>query len=129
MLNKVILMGRLTAAPELKYTPNNVAVCPFSVAVDRKYAKNVTERQTDFIQVVAWRSTAEFVSKYFTKGQMIGVCGSLQVRSWKDADGQNRYAAEVVADEVSFCGDRPQQDRQAAPEGFSPVQADDGLPF
>ena len=147
MLNKVILMGRLTRDPELKYTPSNVAVCSFSIAVDRRYARPGEQRQADFINIVTWRNTAEFVSKYFVKGQMINVCGSLQTRTWDDAQGVKRYATEVVADEVNFCGDNrngsaPQGDSmgmdqgfvantQQAPAsgGFTPIDTDDDLPF
>lgn len=143
MLNKVILMGRLTRDPELKYTPSNVAVCSFSIAVDRRYARQGEQKQTDFINIVTWRNTAEFVSKYFVKGQMINVCGSLQTRTWDDAQGVKRYATEVVADEVNFCGDNrsgnaPAQggmqgfgDSQvpSSGSGFSPVETDDDLPF
>ena len=117
MLNKVILMGRLTRDPELKYTPSNVAVCSFSIAVDRRYARPGEQRQADFINIVTWRNTAEFVSKYFTKGQMINVCGSLQTRTWDDAQGVKRYATEVVADEVNFCGDN--RNGGTAPQGDS----------
>lgn len=143
MLNKVILMGRLTRDPELKYTPSNVAVCSFSIAIDRRYAKPGEQKQTDFINIVTWRNTAEFVSKYFVKGQMINVCGSLQTRTWDDAQGVKHYATEVVADEVNFCGDSrgngaPSQgaepvygESQVAPmsTGFTPVETDDDLPF
>ena len=101
MLNKVILMGRLTRDPELRSTPNGVSVASFTLAVDRDFAKQGEERKTDFINIVAWRNTADFVSKYFTKGQLVAVSGKLQVRSWDDAQsGQKRYATDVVADEV-----------------------------
>ena len=99
--NKVILMGRLTAAPELK-SANGTYVTSFSLAVDRRYAKE-GQNKTDFITVVAWRQTAEFISKYFDKGSAILVCGELQTRSWEDNNGNKRYATEVVASEVSFC--------------------------
>lgn len=102
MLNKVILMGRLTRDPELKYTPSNVAVTTFSVAVDRNYARQGEQRQTDFINVVAWRTTAEFVAKYFTKGQLMALSGSIQTRTWDDNEGKKHYVTEVVADEVYF---------------------------
>lgn len=100
-LNKVILIGRLTANPELKTTQSGVAVTSFTIAVDRPATKD-GKKETDFINIVAWRKTAEFVSKYFSKGSAIIVCGSIQTRSWKDADGKTRYATEVVASEVSF---------------------------
>ncbi|MBO5453846.1 MAG: single-stranded DNA-binding protein [Clostridia bacterium] len=102
MLNKVILIGRLTKDPELKYTPSNVAVTSFTLAVDRKFARQGEERGTDFINIVAWRSTAEFVSKYFTKGRPMAVCGQIQTRTWDDNEGKRHYVTEVVADEVSF---------------------------
>lgn len=103
MLNCIILMGRLTADPELKETPNGIPVLSFSIAVDRSYGK---ERQTDFINVVAWRHTAEFISKYFSKGQMIALQGSLQSRRYTDKQGNNRIAYEVVADSVHFTGSK-----------------------
>ncbi len=103
MLNKVILMGRLTRDPELRSTPSGVNVVSFTLAVDRDFARQGEERKTDFINIVAWRNTADFVSKYFTKGQLVAVSGKLQVRSWDDAQsGQKRYATDVVADEVFF---------------------------
>ena len=102
MLNKVVLMGRLTKDPELKYTPSNVAVTTFTVAVDRNYARQGEQRQTDFISVVAWRTTAEFVAKYFSKGQLMALSGSIQTRTWDDNEGKRHYVTEVVADEVYF---------------------------
>ena len=96
-------MGRLTRDPELRRTQSGTAVCSFSVAVDRDYQpKDGSEKQTDFIDVVAWRQTGEFVSKYFTKGRMIVVSGSLQSRRWQDKNGQNRISWEVIADNVYF---------------------------
>ncbi len=102
MLNKVILIGRFTRDPELRSTPQGISTCSFSIAVDRNYAKAGTERQTDFINCVAWRQTAEFITKYFAKGNLICVEGSIQTRSWKDNDGNNRYATDVVVDQVYF---------------------------
>ena len=102
MLNKAILMGRLTRDPELRYTQSNLPVVSFSIAVDRNYGGNGKERQTDFIDIVAWRRTAEFVSQWFTKGMMIVVVGSIQSRRWQDKNGNNRTSIEVVADEVQF---------------------------
>ena len=99
--NKVILMGRLTADPELK-SANGTYVTSFSLAVDRRYAKE-GQNKTDFITVVAWRQTAEFICKYFRKGSAILVCGELQTRSWEDGNGNKRYATEVIASEVGFC--------------------------
>ena len=102
MLNKIILMGRLTRDPELRRTQSGTAVTSFSLAVDRDFKSQSGEKETDFIDIVAWRNTAEFVSKYFTKGRMAVVEGRLQIRSYTDKDGNNRRAAEVVADNVYF---------------------------
>lgn len=103
MLNKVILMGRLTADPELRQTPSGVSSCRFSVAIDRPYkSKDSGERQTDFIRVTAWRQTAEFVSRYFSKGRMIIVEGSLRNNDYTDQNGIKHYVTEVQADNVSF---------------------------
>ena len=98
MLNVAVVMGRLVADPELRHTPSDVAVTSFTLAVDRSYVKSGTERQADFIDVVAWRSTADFVCKYFRKGQMMAVHGSIQTRTYTDKDGNKRRSAEVVAD-------------------------------
>ena len=105
MLNSVIIMGRLTADPELRTTPNGLSVTSFTVAGDRNY-KSGDERPTDFISVVAWRGTADFVTRFFKKGQMIAVQGSLQVRNYEDKNGNKRTAYDVVADNVSFCGSK-----------------------
>ena len=103
MLNHIVLMGRLTRDPELRRTGSGVAVASFSLAVDRDFqSRDSGERETDFIDIVAWRSTAEFVSKYFTKGKMAVVSGRLQIRSWTDKEGNKRRTAEVVADNVYF---------------------------
>lgn len=103
MINKVIIMGRLTADPELRQTPNGIAVCRFSVAVNRQYAdKNTGERQADFINVTAWRNTADFVAKYFAKGKMIIVEGSLRNNNYTDGNGVKHYSMEVIADSVNF---------------------------
>jgi single-strand DNA-binding protein len=103
MLNKIILMGRLTRDPELRHTQSGVAVASFALAVDRDFKDRSTgEKSTDFIDVVAWRQTGEFVSKYFTKGRMAVVEGRLQISDWTDKDGNKRRAAEVVADNVYF---------------------------
>lgn len=101
MFNLAVLTGRLTAEPELRYTANNIAVCTFGIAVDRAYRKG-EEKETDFINIVAWRSAAEFVSKYFSKGNLIGIEGSIQTRRYQDKDGKNRTAFEVVANNVHF---------------------------
>lgn len=103
-LNKVILMGNLTRDPEFKTTPSGVSVTTFSIAVGRRFAKQGDEVTADFFNIVAWRSTAEFVSKYFQKGRAIVVVGSLQNRSWTDQNGQKRYTTEVIADECYFAG-------------------------
>ena len=102
MLNKIILMGRLTRDPELKRTQSGTAVTSFSLAVDRDFKSQGGEKETDFIDIVAWRNTAEFVSKYFTKGRMAVVEGRLQIRDWTDKDGGKRRSAEVIADNVYF---------------------------
>ena len=102
MLNKIILMGRLTRDPELRRTQSGTAVTSFSLAVDRDFKSQSGEKETDFIDVVAWRNTAEFVSKYFTKGRMAVVEGRLQIRDWTDQNGGKRRSAEVVADNVYF---------------------------
>lgn len=102
MLNHIVIMGRLTAAPELRYTQQNTPVASFTLAVDRDFQSGGSEKQTDFIPCVAWRGTAEFVSKYFTKGSMAVVSGRLQLRDWTDKDGNKRRSAEVVADNLYF---------------------------
>ena len=103
MLNHIVIMGRLTRDPVLRYTQSQIPVASFSLAVDRDFGnRDGGERQTDFIDVVAWRSTGEFVSKYFTKGKMAVVSGRLQIRDWTDRDGNKRRSAEVVADNVYF---------------------------
>ena len=103
MLNHIVLMGRLTRDPELRYTQSQIPVASFTLAVDRDFGgRDGGERQTDFIDIVAWRSTAEFVSKYFTKGSMAAVSGRLQIRDWTDREGGKRRSAEVVADNVYF---------------------------
>jgi single-strand DNA-binding protein len=101
-LNKVILGGRLTADPELKQTPSGLSVCQISIAINRKKQKDQTEQQADFINCTAWRSTAEFISKYFRKGSSICVTGSIQTKSWTDQQNNKRYATEVVIDEAMF---------------------------
>ena len=103
MLNHIVLMGRLTRDPELRRTGSGIAVASFSLAVDRDYqSKDAGEKTVDFIDIVAWRNTAEFVSKYFTKGRMAVVSGRLQIRTWTDKEGNKRRTAEVVADNVYF---------------------------
>ena len=104
MLNEIILMGRLTRDPELRYTASNTPVASFSLAVDRDFAPKGEEKQTDFIDCVAWRQTGEFASKYFQKGSMAAVKGRLQIRDWQDKQGNKRRSAEVVVDNIYFCG-------------------------
>ena len=118
MLNKIVLMGRLTRDPDLRRTQSGTAVASFTLAVDRDYKPQDGERETDFIDIVAWRGTAEFVSKYFSKGRMAVVEGRLQVRDWKDKDGAKRRSTEVIADNVYF-GDskRSESGTQAEPSG------------
>lgn len=122
MLNNVVLMGRLTADPELRHTPNDIPVTSFTLAVERSYSKSKTERQADFIDIVAWRSTAEFVCRYFHKGQLVAVQGSLQTRTYQDKQGNNRKASEVVADSVHFA--EPKRDYSNQPQKPSNNQAE-----
>ena len=119
MLNKIILMGRLTRDPELRRTQSGTAVASFTLAVDRDYKPQDGERETDFIDIVAWRGTGEFVSKYFTKGRMAVVEGRLQVRDWKDKDGNKRRNTEVIADSVYFGDSKKvsESDTPAEPSG------------
>lgn len=104
MLNRAILMGRITKSPELKNTQSGVPVIQISIAVDRDYTPKGQEKQTDFINVVAWRGTAEFIAKHFEKGQLIALTGSIQTRSYTDSQGNKRSVTEVIADQVYFCG-------------------------
>jgi len=123
MLNKAILMGRLTRDPEIKYTQNNVAVCTFSIAVDRDYVQQGGQRQTDFINIVAWRKTAEFIGKYFAKGRMIVVCGSIQTRTWEGNDGRKNYTTEIIADDVYFGESRRDGDGGGASNYYAAAPA------
>lgn len=138
MINKVILMGRLTKDPELRYTNNKTPVCSFTIAVNNGYGE---KQQTDFINCVAWNKTAEFVTKYFTKGKMIIVIGRITTRSWETQDGKRAYATEVIANEVNFgesktspqlntpqtAAQPPMQDDD---DDFTPLdEEDDDLPF
>ena len=124
MLNKIFIMGRLTRDPELRHTQTGTAVASFSLAVDRDFKSQFGEKETDFIDVVAWRATAEFVAKYFTKGRMAVVEGRLQIRAWQDKEGNNRRSAEVVADNVYF-GDskRDGGDNSGYNPGYAPAPA------
>ncbi len=138
MFNLVVLTGRLTADPELKYTPNNIPVTSFSIAVSRRY-KAGEETQADFINIVAWRQTAEFVTKYFSKGSMIGIEGSIQTRRYTDKEGKNRTAFEVVANNVQFVESKRDGAASNEAASFSNASAndfveidngsDDDLPF
>ena len=139
MLNHIVIMGRLTKDPELRTTQSGTPVTSFTLAVDRDFKdKDSGEKSTDFIDVVAWKQTAEFVSKYFSKGRMAVADGRLQIREWKDKDGNNRRTAEIVAVNVYFgdskhsdSGNAPNYGAPAeAPAGFHEVAEDDGdLPF
>lgn len=146
MFNKAILIGRLTADPELKTIPSGASVCTFRIACDRRFAGKDGERKADFITIVAWRQTAEFVSKFFTKGKLIGVDGSIQTRDYTDKDGNKRTAFEVVAENCFFVGSKneggssfaaPSDSFSTAPVAYSSgsagdfeeVEADSDLPF
>lgn len=146
MLNSVILMGRLVADPELRTTTTGKSVATFRIAVDRGYSKNAAERTADFITIVAWEQTANFVCRYFAKGSMIAVQGSIQTRNYEDKTGAKRTAVEVVAREVSFCGSKnetgttggnfqnvaPAQApayQTAMPGDFEEITDDEDLPF
>ena len=152
MLNKIVIMGRLTRDPELRRTQSGTAVTSFSIACDRDFKSPSGEKETDFIDVVAWRNTAEFVSKYFAKGRMAVVEGRLQIRDWTDREGNKRRSAEVYADNVYFGDSRrdsapggydappaygsapaysaPNSGYSAAPSGFAELDDQDGeLPF
>ena len=134
MLNVVAIMGRLVADPELRTTPQGTNVCSFRIACDRNFARQGEQRQADFIDIVAWRSQAEFVSKYFAKGRMAVVEGRLQIRDWTDKEGGKRRSAEVIADNVYFGDSKPKDggeeddvpaytgapDSFAVPDGFTP---------
>ena len=119
MLNHIVVMGRLTADPELRRTQSGTAVTSFTLAVDRDFKAENGERETDFIPCVAWRGTAEFVQKYFSKGRMAVVSGRLQIRSWTDKDGNKRKAAEIVAENVYF-GDSKRDGDASAAAGVTP---------
>lgn len=151
-LNKVVLAGRLTADPELKQTTSGVSVLSFTLAVNRRFSRNANgeqnEPQADFISMVAWRQTAEFISKYFRRGSAICVTGSIQTRNWQDAQGQKRYATEVVVDEAMFVDSRNESgsnqgtyvpdayntassfsSNQGSTPNFEELNTDDDLPF
>ena len=128
MLNHISLMGRLTKDPELRYTQSQTPVASFTLACDRDFRDKDGERPTDFISVTAWRQTAEFVDRYFRKGDMMAVSGRLQMREWTDKDGNKRTIAEVVADSAYFAGAKKEEAARA--EGFRDIGDEDGtLPF
>ena len=144
MLNKIFVMGRLTHDPELRRTGSGTPVCSFSIACDRDFKSQSGEKETDFFDVVAWRTTGEFVSKYFTKGRMVVAEGRLQIREWQDKEGNKRRSAEINADNVYFGDSRPAQAEGASGYGeadafkdfpplddFSPIEGSSGkeLPF
>lgn len=136
MLNRVILMGRITQELELKQTPSGVSVLSFSVAVERRYSKQDEEKQTDFISCVAWRQQAEFISKYFGKGRMIAIEGNLRTRNYDDKNGVKHYVTEVYVDNASFTGEaksaEPAHNNPADignPDDYEDVLSDDGVPF
>ena len=126
MLNKIILMGRLTRDPELRHTGSGTAVVSFNLAVDRDFKSQGGEKETDFIDIVAWRNTAEFVSKYFTKGRMAVVEGRLQIRDWTDKDGGKRRSAEVIAENVYF-GDSKKESGGASQQEYGGVSQQDNF--
>ena len=132
MLNRIIVMGRMTRDPELRRTNSGTAAASFTVAVDRDFKSQSGEKETDFIDVVAWRNTAEFVSKYFSKGRMAVVEGRLQLRDWTDKDGNKRRSAEIVADSVYF-GDSKRDGGETAQRepqgGFSEIEDAGDFPF
>ena len=129
-MNNICITGRLTAAPEIKKTTSGVSVCSVSIAVDRDYKVN-GEKATDFIPCIFWRGTAEFVGKYFNKGDMIAVIGSLESRKYKDKDGNNRTVWEVKADKVNFCGGKKEvsQENTQTFEDVSDELSGEDLPF
>ena len=132
MLNKIFIMGRLTRDPELRRTQGGTAVTSFTLAVDRDFKGQNGEKETDFIEVVAWRNTAEFVAKYFGKGRAAVVEGRLQIRDWKDKDGSNRRSAEVVADNVYFADSKRDDANSGASysaQNFPEIDDEDDVPF
>lgn len=146
MFNKAILIGRLTAEPELKQTQSGIFICNFRIAVDRRFTARGEERKADFITIVAWRERAEFVAKYFHKGDPIGVEGSIQTRDYEDKSGSRRTAVEVVADNLFFVGSKSSGDRggsasraeapaanlayaSGAASDFEEIEIDNDLPF
>lgn len=147
MINNVVLMGRLVATPELRSTGTGVSVTSFTIAVDRSFVKSGEQRQADFIDCVAWRQSAEFITKYFQKGSMIAITGSIQTRNYEDKNGNKRKAVEVIVDSASFCGSKAETGSSggySAPSApvapapsftagnesdFEEISEDDDLPF
>ena len=132
MLNKVVIMGRFTKDPELRRTGSGAAVTSFSLACDRDFKSQSGDKETDFIEVVAWKNTAEFVSKYFSKGRMAVVEGRLQIRDWTDKDGGKRRSAEVVADNVYFADSKRSESNENQKENFNALSgrlSDDFVPI
>lgn len=135
MYNKAIVLGRLTADPELRQTPNGVSVTSFSIAVDRPFTSKDGEREVDFLNVVAWRQTAEFICRYFTKGRPILVEGSIQTRQYTDKNGVNRRVWEIVAEQVSFTESKqagvaePTRNQPKETDDFAEIEDDGDLPF
>lgn len=132
-MNKVVLIGRLTRDPEVRYTQtNNTLVASFTLAVNRRFVRQGEERQADFINIVAWSKTGEFCSKYFKKGQQVGIVGRLQTRTWDDEQGQKHYVTEVVTEEVYFAGDKKSESVEdnsfSNNENYDSLEGDD-LPF
>ena len=119
MINSVVIMGRLTHEPELRTTPSGISVIKFNVACDRNKTKSGEEKKTDFIDCTAWRQTAEFIARYFHKGSMIAIEGSIQTDSFTDKDGNKRKSVQVVADQVSFCGSKAENGSQESPKQTS----------
>ena len=130
MINNVVLCGRLTAAPELKTTNNGQSVTTFTIAVERRFQTKDGERQTDFINCVAWRNTAEFISKYFKKGDPIAIQGEIQTRKYTDKDGNKRVAFEIIVNDARFVPAKSNNDSPAANNNdFTEISGDDDLPF
>jgi single-strand DNA-binding protein len=133
MINICALQGRLTYEPELKSTPSGVSVIRFQIAVDRNYTPSGKERQADFIDCVAWRQTADFISRYFRKGSMIAIEGSIQTQNYTDKDGKQRKSVEIVCNNVSFCGDKKNGSQSVTEDNTADyeeiVGTDEDLPF
>ena len=129
MINNVTLMGRITAAPELKQTNNGTSVTAFCIAIDRRFQQKDGEKQADFINCVAWRNTAEFITKYFGKGDLIAVTGAIQTRKYQDQNGNNRVAVEVVIDNASFCGGKSGGGNTDSAPQLENLDINDDLPF